>query len=394
VVIDGDGAQSTIPPNGAITLELRDTVDRVPGALELEKLLAGPAAASHGPITIEVVCTRAGIQSFADSFTIPAGTTSPAPYVHRFELIPGGSSCVVTETADGHTDTVEVTVAVAGSPAVVDSGATSVVHVVDDYRWVPGVLTVSKVITGPRAGQQGEARLRTVCDGVTLTPDIVVSAGHPAGTVSHTYTGVPGTALCTVTEIADGSNASTSVTIEGDGSSATVPPAGSSTLTVTDRYDPTPGALIVRKLIGGPALGAQGRVTIAVDCTLDGEPSFSGGFSVPAGATATAHDKLFTGIPSGSTCTISESADGSTSEVANTIYAGRPQSIDISDATRLSFVERADIFTSPHADSPSRPPRLAATGIELLAMALIPVLGIAGGLVLSLSARRRRGLRA
>jgi hypothetical protein len=394
VAVDGNGAQSTIPPNGSTTLELTDTFEPVAGALDVEKLMAGPAAAAHGPITIEVVCTRLGTQSFADSFTIPSGTTAPFPYVHRFELIPGGSSCVVTETADGHTSTVAATVTVTGSPAVVASGATSAVHVADEYEWVPGTLTVSKTITGPRAGQQGAAALRTVCDGLTLTPDLLIPAGHQAGTVSHTYTGVPGNALCTVTEIADGSNGSASVTITGDGASVTVPPAGSRSLTVTDRYDAAPASLIVRKLIGGPALGAQGPVTIDVDCTLDGEPSFTGDFTVPAGATAPAHDKEFTGVPSGSTCTVSESADGSTDEVSNTIYVGRPQSVDIPDALQVSFVERADIFTSPHTESSSGPPQLPATGMESLTAVLATLLGamvaVVIGAVLYLVVQRRR----
>ena len=68
----------------------------------------------------------------------------------------------------------------------------------------PGPLGVKKIITGPAAGSSGEIVIHTECDGIALTPDLIIPAGEPAGDYSHTYTAIRRAPQCIVTETADG----------------------------------------------------------------------------------------------------------------------------------------------------------------------------------------------
>ena len=68
----------------------------------------------------------------------------------------------------------------------------------------PGSLLVTKTIAGPLAGQQGPITIHVVCNGTALSPDFVIGAGSAAGSVSHSFDGIPAGSVCTVTETADG----------------------------------------------------------------------------------------------------------------------------------------------------------------------------------------------
>ena len=52
----------------------------------------------------------------------------------------------------------------------------------------------------------------------------------------------------------------------GSGGTATIPPAGTGTVDLSDLYTDVPGALVVTKTIGGPAAGKQGEITIVPTC--------------------------------------------------------------------------------------------------------------------------------
>ena len=52
-----------------------------------------------------------------------------------------------------------------------------------------------------------------VCNGIALSPDFVIASGTPAGSVSHSFDGIPAGSVCTVTETADGATATVAATV-------------------------------------------------------------------------------------------------------------------------------------------------------------------------------------
>ena len=80
----------------------------MPGSLTVTKTIGGVSAGEQGAITIGVDCDGLPLPEF----TIPAGATGPQS--HTYDNIPAGLTCMVTETSDGATSTVAVTMT--GSP--------------------------------------------------------------------------------------------------------------------------------------------------------------------------------------------------------------------------------------------------------------------------------------
>ena len=72
------------------------------GYLKVIKTMTGAAARQHGPIDILVDCGPA----HAFAFLIPAHVTGSVSRV--FPDLPARSRCTVTETENGHTNTVSV----------------------------------------------------------------------------------------------------------------------------------------------------------------------------------------------------------------------------------------------------------------------------------------------
>ena len=130
----------------------------------------------------------------------------------------------------------------------------------------PGSLVVKKTVAGPAAGKQGEIVIHTECDGVALTPDLVIPAGAAAGDYSQKYEPLDAGSKCTVTETSDGSSSSVEVIVTGDGQEVTVPSDGSATADITDTNENAPGSLLVRKTIAGPGSGNQGEIVIHSEC--------------------------------------------------------------------------------------------------------------------------------
>lgn len=77
----------------------------------------------------------------------------------------------------------------------------------------------------------------------------MIPAGTPASTGEHAFEGVPAGSHCAVTETRDGQTGTVTATVtgnnqrvavnEGDVQRATVPAAGTSTVKVTDIYQPS-----------------------------------------------------------------------------------------------------------------------------------------------------------
>jgi hypothetical protein len=191
-----------------------------------------------------------------------------------------------------------------------------------------GSLVVGKTIGGSAAGQQGEIVIQVTCNGVAL-PDFVI----PAGTTepppqTATYDNIETPATCTVTETSDGGGgAVTVVTVNG---SQTVDLAENTTSNdpveaepILNTYEPAPGSLVVTKTITGSAAGQQGDVTLHVSCDNGLEQDIV----IPAGATGDTSTTI-DDLPAGTVCTVTETADGSTSTAVVTIDStGSPATI-------------------------------------------------------------------
>ena len=239
--------------------------------------------------------------------------------------------CTVTETSDGSVVGTEVVVTGAGQEATIPSGDSKTVHITDTYRFV-GSLLVRKTIAGPGAGQQGEIRIHTVCDGKALTPDFVIPAGTPAGDQTKQYDQIRVPAKCTVTETADGHTSAVPVVVDGSGQTASVPAGEIVEVDISDSYGAAPagavsgveaassGSLLITKTIAGPLAGRQGPVTIHVACN---GTALSPDFVIAARTRAGRVSHSFDGIPAGSVCTVTETADGTTDDVRVQVIGNR-----------------------------------------------------------------------
>jgi Domain of unknown function (DUF5979)/Thioester domain len=308
VQIDGSGQTVTVPAGSTQTADLTDTYTSVPGSLTVQKSIAGTAAGRQGEVRIAVDCGK-GSPALPD-FVIPAGRkdgTFSMPYPD----IPAGAVCTATETEDGHTLTVIAVVTGSGGTVTIPPAGTATLDLSDVYSYVPGELVVTKTIGGPAAGAQGEITIVPTCDGTKLDP-WVINAGTAAGSLTRVYPAIPAGASCTVTETVDGHTSTVAVAVSGSGREVTIPANATATVAVSDTYTDLPGSLVVNKTITGNAAGKQGQITIEVTCGGTALPDFV----IQAGADARTVSKTYAGIAAGSSCTVTESADGHTSTVS------------------------------------------------------------------------------
>ncbi len=308
VQIDGSGQTVTVPAGSTQTADLTDTYTSVPGSLTIQKSIGGTAAGRQGEVRIAVDCGKDS-PALSD-FVIPAGTKA-GTLSKTYPGIPAGSVCTATETEDGHTLTVIAVVTGSGGTVTIPPAGTGTLDLSDLYTNVPGQLVVTKAIGGTAAGKQGEVTIVPTCNGTKLDA-WVIKAGTAAGSVTQTYPAIPAGASCSVTETVDGHTSTVAVAVSGSGQEVTIPANGTATATVTDTYTDVPGSLVVNKTITGNAAGKQGQVTIGVTCSGTALPDFV----IPAGVDAGTVSKSYTGIAAGSSCTVTESADGHTSTVS------------------------------------------------------------------------------
>ena len=192
-------------------------------------------------------------------FTISMGATgSPSK---TYGNIAAGSVCTVTETEDGSTSTVGVSVSGSGREFTITPGSPPVTaNITDTYSHLPGSLTVNKVIAGPAAGSQGAVTIRAVCGSTALTPDFTIAAGRPAASYSYTWTGIAANSSCVVTETVNGGTSNVSVATVGSPQTVTVGAGQDAQATpITDTYDFLVGSLKVIKTIGAPQRANRAR---------------------------------------------------------------------------------------------------------------------------------------
>jgi hypothetical protein len=338
-----------VTPGEIAEADISDTYGLAAGQLEVIKTITGPVAGQQGPIVIHTVCDGTAL---APDFVIPAGATGDQSQI--YSGIPTPASCVVTETATGATSTVSAVVIGSPQTATIAPGGAGAAHITDTYGPAPGALLVTKTIAGPLAGQQGPVTIQAVCNGAALSPDFVIPAGTPAGSVSQSYDGIAAGSVCTITETADGVTDTVTATVSGSGQSVTVPPGGVLPVNIVDTYlrtpapapdvpDTTEGFLRVTKAITGPAAGQQGPIAILVAC---GGIGHDYAFLIAAGHRAGTVSRVFPEIPAGTRCTVAETRNGKTGTV--TVTASKRKTVTI-PANRGVTVLLTDTFAGARA---------------------------------------------
>ena len=101
VVVDGSGQTVSVGAGKIAEADILDTYGLAPGQLEVTKTIAGPLAGMRGAVDIHTVCDGTPL---APDLVIGAGTPA-GDHTQLYSDIPTPASCVVTETADGHTST-------------------------------------------------------------------------------------------------------------------------------------------------------------------------------------------------------------------------------------------------------------------------------------------------
>ena len=206
-------------------------------------------------MTVQAVCNGAALTpELVVATGAPAGTSS-----HTYRDIPGGSTCTVTENADGSNSSVQVKVTGDGQHLTVLGGSTASAALTDTYSLVPGSTRRIEDDRRGGSGPTGPVTIQVACNGTALAPDLVVPAMTAAGTVSHTYSGIAAGSACNVTETTTGATSTVSVTTVGGSQEVTVPPGKVVDAAITDAYDFVPGTLTVTKTIAGPRLACKLR---------------------------------------------------------------------------------------------------------------------------------------
>jgi len=142
----------------------------LPGSLTVTKTIGGTAAGQQGEIRIDVSCNGVGL----DPFIIPAGTKGTPSTT--YDNLLAGSTCTITETADGSTSTVAVVTVPAG-PATIVPGTTVPAAVSDEYTVAS--TTTSTTTTTTEVTTTAEAT--TVPD--TVEPETLPATGAGSGPV-------------------------------------------------------------------------------------------------------------------------------------------------------------------------------------------------------------------
>ena len=138
VTVDSAGSPATIPAGDDTVVHITDTYQSAPGSLVVTKTIAGSAAGQQGAVVLHVSCDN-GLEQ---DITIPAGATGDTSTT--IEGLPAGTVCTVTETSDGSSSTVRVTITGLGSAAI-HAGGLATIHVTDRYEAhaVPAMMPVN-----------------------------------------------------------------------------------------------------------------------------------------------------------------------------------------------------------------------------------------------------------
>ncbi len=301
---------------GPTSVAVTNTYSFKPGGLVVTKVVAGDGANLRGSITINAVCdgTSVGSVTYPPDATLDPLVVSP---------LVAGASCTVTETANGAIPgVVDVSTVITPSPVTIPAGGNASVTVTNTYTSVLASLTVVKATAG---ADEFRGSITIAAECTTPADDVITeSRTYPprAPLPPLVVGGLPLGTVCVVTEPENGSTPALTVTTTPT-LPHTVTIGARETVTITNTYAPTPGALVVDKQITGSMAGQQDPIQVTATCagtttTLD----------IPAGATTTP-PLIITGLPAGTSCVIAEPLNGDTPTLVVTTTPTLPQTVTV-----------------------------------------------------------------
>ncbi|MFB7796893.1 DUF5979 domain-containing protein [Isoptericola sp. NPDC056134] len=382
VTVGGDDGTET-----EVGVTVTNTYDL--GSLQVEKDLAGLGALyGPGPFEVQLACSFEG--EAIDP--IPGGATRSinAGETITYDDLPVGAECTVTETNDFGASSVEMD-PVGEDPEEPATSGTVTVGTTDDdpvlvtvtNTFLTSPVVVRKVVDGdgaefappmpdfepfpglpdplPTTPEDILAALQDVQEWLAQVPfdefpyqvsmACTTSEGEevtiPGGETRRfgpgfpgLYFGIPDGATCTVTETDEGGATSVAVAPDDvvvDGSAPITEPQA---FTVTNTYDV--GEFTVEKAVDGDGAEAygDGPFEVTAVCTFEGND-----IEVPGGATrAVSPDEpaVYSGLPVGADCVVSESDDGgaTSSTITTAVEDGDPGEVVVpaSDAEQVSLL--------------------------------------------------------
>lgn len=279
------------------------------GGLTVSKSVSG---GSGETFTFTASCTGFTLAAGDASFTLGNGGTK------SITGIPTGSSCTVAETDPGAAAW-NTTLVVNGTSVSGLSGSSTISGTTSTFAFtntrLTGALTITKSVTGPaNAADPTSFSFTAACTGYTLAAgDASFSLGD-GGT--KTINGIPTGTSCTVTETSPGSGWTTTRSI--DGGAAATGTAGTITMdsngeSIAFSNVRSTAALTVTKTTSG----GTGTFAFTVACT--GFPLSAGdsSFSLSGG-----QSKVISAIPTGTSCSVTESDPGSGWSTTYTVAGG------------------------------------------------------------------------
>ncbi|MBD8042756.1 Cys-Gln thioester bond-forming surface protein [Arthrobacter sp. Sa2BUA2] len=121
-----------IAANATAAAAVTDSYSFAPGTLLVSKAITGAAAGAQEEIRIAVLCTAAGGTVLEETILIPAGAVESV--ATEFPDLPAGSNCSITETANGSTASVLVSVT-GGGNVTIPAGAAVETALTNTYEF-------------------------------------------------------------------------------------------------------------------------------------------------------------------------------------------------------------------------------------------------------------------
>ncbi|WP_125100588.1 DUF5979 domain-containing protein [Leucobacter chromiireducens] len=382
LTIDGETVEPVAPgvwdftieqPERTIALAVTNTFEL--GAIEIEKQLAGSAAAAISDDTVftfAVLCTFEGETVWEGTTTLTkaqatAGTTA------RVDTLPIGAMCGVTETGTGGATQSVVTPDTGESPVEVGTQEEPLrFTAVNTYD--AGSLQVTKEITGDGAELYGtgpfEVSLACTLDGTPIeVPEGAERVLSTETGLAANYPALPLGAECELTETKTG-GATSSVIVDAAGDPVTEPVVIGGDeqfeLRVINTFDL--GAITVEKQItgAGASLADDKVFTVALACTIDRDGTTET-IEVPGGAERELSKQggltaQYDELPVGAECELRETQTGGAKSVTITPNAGDPAvgAVTVAKDTAATITV-VNEFVQPPVVPPTEPPTTPGT---------------------------------
>ncbi|MET0692956.1 MAG: DUF5979 domain-containing protein [Propionibacteriaceae bacterium] len=387
------------------------------GVIAVTKVLAGAGAtadyATKTSFTALVTCERENtdgdrVTVFSDDVTLFGGqVVDVVDGDGALVKVPLGSHCWATETDTGGATSSAVNFDSYDNAAIVTTDdAAQPLELTLTNTFEVGNVQLTKTLAGA-AASYAEGREFTVAvncvlpQGEELTPVLVDESVTIVGGATQTIAGVPIGAQCWATETDDGGATRVEIDAASVDDPATVGAETPAAIGITNTFDA--GTLAVTKRV---VSGAAGPYTLAVSCTVDGDPvalaEADRTFSLRADQTRTI------AVPTGAECAVTEPDPGPAAVSFADSDGTDDGSVQVVDSAAVTVTND---FTAPPPPTSSPDPSttddpgtgsgdgdddgsggglLPNTGGPALAVLVLGVAAVAAGVLLT---RRGRGTR-